>query len=69
MAYRSNGRSRRRTGGSYRKSARARRAAPRRASRRSGGTQRVVIQVVGAPAGANPAPFSVPTPAPRTRRF
>lgn len=68
MAYRSRGRSKRRTGGAYRKSARARRAAPRRAARRTG-TQRVVIQVVGAPAGANPAPFSVPTPAPRTRRF
>lgn len=65
MAYRSRGRSKRRTGGTYRKSARTRRAAPRRGA----GTQRVVIQVVAAPGGPNPAPFSVPAAAPRTRRF
>lgn len=71
MAYRTRRRAGSRARGSYRKPAvRTRRAPARRTSaRRSGGTQRVVIQVVGAPAGANPAPFSVATPAPRTRRF
>lgn len=70
MARRYNSRPRRTTGSTYRKRAASPRRVKAKRSTGTGRTQRIVVQVVAAPApAAGGGGYMVPAAAPRVRRF
>lgn len=69
MARRYNSRPRRSSGSAYRKRASSPRRVKAKRSSGSGRTQRIVVQVVAAPASPAGGSYMVPAAAPRVRRF